>query len=188
MSADHKLVFIGEPGAGKTACIAALSDIPPVVTDVGCTDALAQIKATTTVALDYGEMDLGDQGRLRLYGLPGQERFRFMFDVVRDGAMGIVLLVDAASPTGLDGLAATLSAYAGELRQRPFVLCLNKHPDPPLSLREQCVEMLRGYGLVAPVVAIDARRRGDLARVFELLCLLLDNGDYPQVQSERTMT
>jgi len=48
--------------------------------------------------------------------------------------------------------------------------------------------MLRGYGLVAPVVGSGARRRGDLARVFELLCLLLDNGDYPQVQSERTMT
>ena len=37
-STTHKLVFIGEPGAGKTTCIAALSDIKPITTDVGCTE------------------------------------------------------------------------------------------------------------------------------------------------------
>ncbi|MFB9068244.1 GTP-binding protein [Pseudofulvimonas gallinarii] len=185
MNACHKLVFIGEPGAGKTTCIAALSDIAPVTTDVGCTDDLARRKASTTVALDYGEMDLGEQGMLRLYGLPGQERFRFMFDVVRDGAMGLVVLVDAASAQGLDGLAGTLATYADELRQRPFVLCLNKHPDPPMAFRERCMAMLRDQGLVAPLLVIDARSRSDLAQVFRMLCLLLDHGDYPVLDGER---
>ncbi|HRQ63549.1 MAG TPA: ATP/GTP-binding protein [Xanthomonadaceae bacterium] len=179
MSGTHKLVFIGEPGAGKTTCIGALSDIETVRTDVGCTDGLADRKETTTVALDYGELDLGGAGRLLLYGLPGQSRFRFMFDVVRDGLLGVVVLVDAASGDALRGLNETLDTYADELRQLPCVLCLNKHPDPPLELRRACQDAMRAHELVAPLLAVDARRREDCVRIFELLFTLLQHGGYP---------
>ncbi len=179
MSRSHKLVFIGEPGAGKSTCIAALSDIAPVTTDVGCTDALALLKPTTTVALDYGELDLGESGRLLLYGLPGQSRFRYMFDVVREGLLGVVILVDAASAGALDGLQETLATYAGDLQDMPCVLALNKHPDPPLALRQHCLDLLHRHGIVAPLLAVDARRREDIVHIFDLLFLLLEHGDYP---------
>ena len=96
MSAAYKLLFVGEPGAGKTTCIGAVSDIPPLVTDVECTDELALLKARTTVAFDYGELDLGDQGKLMLYGLPGQSRFKYMFEVVREGLLGHERRMDAS--------------------------------------------------------------------------------------------
>ena len=176
MKQSYKMVFVGEPGAGKTTCIAALSDIKPVTTDVGCTDELATLKQTTTVALDYGELDLGDQGRLLLYGLPGQSRFRFMFDVVRAGLLGVVILVDAASARALDGLAETLETYADELRHLPCVLALNKHPDPPDAFKQQCQDLLRKHKLVTPILTVDARKRADVIRMFELLFVLLEYG------------
>ena len=40
---QHKIVFTGTPGAGKTTAIAMLSDIPPVVTEVRNTDASLEI-------------------------------------------------------------------------------------------------------------------------------------------------
>lgn len=169
----HKLLFIGEPGAGKSCCIGAVSQIPVVSTDVGCTDELAELKETTTVALDYGELDLGDGERLLLYGLPGQARFRYMFEVVREGLLGVVVLVDASRTHALAGLAETLETYAEELRKLPCVVALNKHPDPPAELRRGCKEILRRHSHVAPIVAVDARRREDVARLFELLFLLL---------------
>ncbi len=184
MRSSHKLVFIGEPGAGKTTCIAALSDIEPVSTDVGCTDDLALRKESTTVALDYGELDLGESGRLLLYGLPGQARFRYMFDVVREGLLGAVVLVDAASPDAVAGLDSTLATYADELRGLPWVVALNKHSDPPLELRERCVALLRRHELVAPLLAVDARRREDVVRIFELLFLLLEHGEYAASSTE----
>lgn len=178
MKRTHKLVFIGEPGAGKSTCISALSDIAPVNTDVGCTDELLQLKESTTVALDYGELDLGELGRLLLYGLPGQARFRYMFDVVREGLLGVVILVDAVSQRALESLDGTLRTYAVDLQGVPCVLALNKHDDPPLEMRQQCQDLLRRHSIVAPLLAVDARRREDLVRVFDLLFLLLENGDF----------
>lgn len=174
MSATWKLLFIGEPGAGKTTCIAAVSDIEPVSTDVGCTDELAQIKETTTVALDYGELDLGRDGRLLLYGLPGQSRFRFMFDVVKEGLLGVAVLVDAARADPLHGLRETLTTYVDEFRELPCVLCLNKQEVPAHGLLESCQRLLGEFELVAPVLVIDARRRADVVRIFDMLFLLLE--------------
>jgi len=168
-----KLAFLGEPGSGKTTCIAALSDMAPVDTDVACTDGLADRKATTTVAMDFGMMDLGPLGRLDLYGLPGQARFRFMFDVVRPGLAGAVVLVDASSPRGLDGLEETLQTYADLLRGLPCVVALNKSSGMDEGLADACMDRLRAHRLLAPVIRVDARRREDATRIAELVLTML---------------
>jgi len=175
MTEVWKLAFVGEPGSGKTTCIGAVSDIAPVCTDVECTDELAQIKATTTVALDYGEIDLGSEGRLLLYGLPGQARFRYMFDVIRENLLGIAVLVDGASADPLRGLSETLGSYLAKLRELPFVICVNKVPGDSKKLLLGCRDVLREFGLIAPILTIDARRRADVVRVFELLFTLLEH-------------
>lgn len=181
MSPTYKIVFIGEPGAGKTTSIAAISDIEPVRTDVDCTDELGLRKETTTVAMDYGELDLGEQGRLLLYGLPGQSRFRFMFDVVRDGLLGTAVLVDATcgSPTGLQ---ETLETYGDELRQLPCVVAVNRCAGSVQGLQQRCLDLLRDHRIVAPVVAVDARRREDIVRIFDLLFLQLEHAFDRNVQ------
>ena len=173
--ATWKLVFIGEPGAGKSTCINAVSDFPAVSTDVDCTDELAKIKKSTTVALDYGEMNLAEQGRLLLYGLPGQSRFSFMMDTIRDGLAGVVLLVDAQSHAPILGLTATLDTYAGALAHYPLVVAINKSHENAPELRRQAIAVLRRYRLVAPVLSVDARRREDMARIFDLVFLCAEH-------------
>ncbi|WP_051414520.1 GTP-binding protein [Pseudoxanthomonas suwonensis] len=168
-----KLAFLGEPGSGKTTCIAALSDTPPVDTDVGCTDELAERKATTTVAMDFGVVDLGEHGRLDLYGLPGQSRFRFMFEVVRSGLVGVVLLVDASSPAGLDGFEETLRTYASDLRGLPCVVALNRSDDMDPALPDACRTRLQAHRMLAPVIRVDARRREDAVCIAELILTML---------------
>lgn len=70
-----KIIFTGPMGAGKTTAIAAISEIPPISTEVRCTDEAQALKETTTVAMDYGYFTLEDSSRIHLYGTPGQERF-----------------------------------------------------------------------------------------------------------------
>lgn len=172
----HKIVFMGAPGAGKTTCIRALSEIPPVSTDVPCTDALRDLKETTTVALDYGELQLDDESRVLLYGLPGQERFSYMFDVVRTGLLGAIVLVDATSASAVDELSRTLACYRADLRKMPFVVALNKSEQAADAIAEACREAVRIQELTAPVMAVDARRREDIAQLIELLLVILEFG------------
>ena len=67
---EHKIIFTGTTGAGKTTAIAAVSEITPLNTDVRNTDPEVA-KAMTTTGLDYGELTLGQNEKLRLYGMSG---------------------------------------------------------------------------------------------------------------------
>lgn len=111
MSAEIKIVFTGTVGAGKTTAIASVSDRPPVATDALATDDTGERKPTTTVALDYGEMRLPDGDKLRLYGTPGQRRFRFMWEILAEGALGFVILVDNSRSAPLQDLAGYLDNF-----------------------------------------------------------------------------
>jgi signal recognition particle receptor subunit beta len=92
--AAYRIVFAGPIGAGKTTAIAALSDVPPVCTEVDSAEARAVGKATTTVAFDYGQILLEGGDVVQLYGTPGQARFDFMWPLIADNAIGAVVLAD----------------------------------------------------------------------------------------------
>lgn len=100
--AEHVILFTGPMGAGKTTAIERLSEIEVVRTEAGNTDRATADKPTTTVALDYGEITLDEEDKVRLYGIPGQRRFEFMWAILKERARGMVLLVnnDAADPLG----------------------------------------------------------------------------------------
>ena len=66
----NKIIFSGTVGAGKSTAIAALSDIPPVATEAVASDETGLIKKTTTVAMDYGVLNLPGGEKVMLYGTP----------------------------------------------------------------------------------------------------------------------
>jgi uncharacterized protein len=87
-------------GAGKTTAIKALSEIEVVSTEANNSERDVVDKPTTTVALDYGEIVLSNDEKIRMYGIPGQRRFDFMWAILKTRAEGMVLLVnnDVADP------------------------------------------------------------------------------------------
>ena len=85
---DHKIIFTGPVGAGKTTAISALSDTEIVCTNEAATDMTQDRKKETTVAMDYGIMKLAGGERIHLYGTPGQERFNFMWEILVEGGIG----------------------------------------------------------------------------------------------------
>ena len=96
--AEHVILFAGPMGAGKTTAIQSLSEIAVVSTEAANTERDIVDKATTTVALDYGEITVSDDEKIRLYGVPGQRRFDFMWSILKARARGLVLLVNNDAP------------------------------------------------------------------------------------------
>lgn len=96
-----RIVVTGSVGAGKTTLIRTISEIDVVDTDKRATDEMADIKDSTTVALDFGRLTIADQQSLHLYGTPGQVRFDFMWDILIQKAHAYILLVNAHRPEHL---------------------------------------------------------------------------------------
>ena len=95
LHAPLKLVVSGPVGAGKTTFVQTISETPVVATEAEASEDIG--KQYTTVAFDFGTLRLGDQ-ELHLYGTPGQDRFNFMWEVLCEGALGLVLLVAGDCP------------------------------------------------------------------------------------------
>jgi uncharacterized protein len=170
---EIKIVFTGPMGAGKTTAICAISDIAPVSTEVHNTDREAFDKASTTVALDYGQLQLEDGTNVRLYGTPGQQRFSFMWEILSAGALGVVLLIDGSTTTALQDLQTYAQAFHRINPNQPFVIGVGRTDSEDPSLLDRYAESLAATGIVAPVFDVDVRKREDVLLLIDtLLCIL----------------
>ncbi|WP_374243216.1 ATP/GTP-binding protein [Zoogloea sp.] len=174
----NKIIFSGTVGAGKSTAIAALSDIPPVSTEAMASDETAKLKRTTTVAMDYGVLNLPDGEKVMLYGTPGQERFSFMWDILSEGGIGLVLLINNANPDPLADLEGYLSAFKDFIASTAVaigVTHMDNSETPNLeNYRTKLAEL--GHRPIPAIFRVDARSRDDVAMLVKALLYTLNPG------------
>ena len=164
---EHKIIFTGPVGAGKTTLIKAFSGSEPVLTEVRASDEVSQLKENTTVAMDYGSVILDDETKVHLYGTPGQERFDFMWEILRSGSRGLIVLVNAQSTDPGQELRFYLHAFADVVNKVPVVVGLNQtdkneHSSAMVAELQQVVEEV---GVSADVLVVDVRKRKDVNKL-----------------------
>ena len=120
-----KIVVTGPFAAGKTTLIRTISEITVLSTEKGITDETRSRKTDTTVAMDFGRITIDRDLVLYLFGTPGQDRFDFMWEILGEGMLGYVLLVDATRPDSLDEAVGILQAFR-KMAHVPFVVGLNR--------------------------------------------------------------
>jgi uncharacterized protein len=121
-----KMVVTGPFSAGKTEFIRSVSEIDVVSTEKKVS--LGQertIKEATTVAMDFGRITVDEDLVLYLFGTPGQRRFDFMWEILSEGMLGFVVMVDSTRPETFRearSILETFRAYA----PTPYVVAANK--------------------------------------------------------------
>jgi uncharacterized protein len=110
--AEHVILFTGPMGAGKSTAIRSLSEVEVISTEANNSERHIVDKATTTVALDYGEITLSTEEKIRMYGTPGQNRFDFMWTILKKRAEGMVLLVNNDAPDGIAQMLAFMEEFS----------------------------------------------------------------------------
>ena len=125
-----KMVITGPFSAGKTEFISSVSEIDVVTTERKISSDAERVKEETTVAMDFGRITVDDDLVLYLFGTPGQRRFDFMWEILAEGMLGFIVMVDSAKPETFreaKSILETFRAYA----PTPYVVAANKqdHPD-----------------------------------------------------------
>lgn len=170
-----KLVVTGPFAAGKTTLIQTISEITVLSTERRVSDRTASVKGDTTVAMDFGRLSIDDDLALYLFGTPGQKRFDFMWEILSEGMLGFVVIVDASDPSTFDAAAEILTFFRDRATV-PYVVAANKVGDDHDA--EGRVRRLLHVPEHVRVVGCDARDRQSVKDVLvALLFAVLEDVD-----------
>lgn len=166
----NKLVFVGGMGAGKTTAVRSISDVEPVSTEMPLSEDAHGDKQETTVALDYSSIELDDGELLHVYGVPGQRYLDFMWPMVCEGALGIIVLVSAANEDPLGSSLELLREFSRLAPQASLAVGMTHTDQHSELLIPDFRQALFAEGFRLPVMRVDAR---DTAQVTFLVRSLL---------------
>lgn len=175
-----KILIAGPFGVGKTTLIDSVSEIAPLHTEEHLSEASAAVddlagvrdKTTTTVAIDFGRISLDGGLVLYLFGTPGQERFRPLWNEIAYGALGALVLVDTRR---IDDSFDVLGLV--EESGLPYAVALNTFPDSP-GHAERDLRAALDLEPGTPMVACDAREaNSSIDALLALVQHLIDRTD-----------
>jgi len=125
-----KIVIAGPFAAGKTQFINTVSEIKTVKTERRTqAEGEKNVKDYTTVAIDFGKIRIDDEHELYLFGTPGQSRFDFMWEILGEGALGIIILVDSTDPSTFHEARKIINFFSSRFPV-PMVVGANKQDLP----------------------------------------------------------
>lgn len=169
-----KVVIAGPFAAGKTQFINTVSEIRTVKTERRIQHSgEKQVKDYTTVAMDFGKIRVDDEHELYIFGTPGQFRFDFMWEILGEGALGIIILVDSTDPTTFHEARKIINFFQSRFPV-PMVVGANKQDMPNAWSPEDvriALDIDEEEGIpVIPVSAIDKESvKNALLTLFEII-------------------
>ena len=169
-----KMVVTGPFNSGKTSFIGSVSEIPVVRTERKITDGSLAVKDQTTVAMDFGRITIDNDLALYLFGTPGQKRFDFMWEILSEGMLGFVVLIDSARPETFREARRILDAFR-TYSPTPFVIAANKQDDEDAWPTDD-LKIALGLGEDVRVLPCIATRKESVKNILlELLYVILEH-------------
>lgn len=137
---EAKIVILGSADSGKTTTIENLLERKK--------EKITKIEHNgTTVALDYGNIMIQGE-RIHIFASPGQERFKFMREILSNDLDGAIVVIDNSI-----GITATDVDIIERLNQKniPYIIFANKQDVSPGIPESEYIK-----GQIIPTTAINS--------------------------------
>lgn len=171
-----KVVITGAVNSGKTQFIRTISEIEVVSTERRTTDETRFLKQETTVAMDFGRITIARDLVLHLFGTPGQKRFDFMWEILAEGTLGLIILVDSTRPETFRETARILDFFTS-YRSSPYVVVANKQDEENAWSPEELRFALRLPEEIKVLPCTAMERESVKTVLLELLYLVMQSAD-----------
>ncbi len=176
-----KIVIAGPFAAGKTQFINTVSEIKTVATERKTSAAVEKnVKDYTTVAMDFGKIRIDEENELYLFGTPGQSRFDFMWEILGEGALGIIVLVDSTDPKTFHEARRIINFFQSRFPV-PIVVGANKQDLPNAWSPDDvkfALDITEDEGI--PVIPLSAKDKEDVKKtlltLLEIIRLNIESG------------
>jgi len=153
-----KILVAGHFGAGKSTFVKNASDVEALSVEKKTTSREERAyKSKTTVAMDFGESLIEEEDRkVAVFGVPGQDRFSFMWPILSKGTQGYVFMLDSARPEMWHKTLEQINFFLSR-NPAPFVICANKQDLPDAKSIKEIREALElePHVKLLPCVATD---------------------------------
>ena len=133
---EIKIIIAGPVGAGKTTAMRTVFGDNLLAGEAKYTAAkVDDAKGHTTVSMDYGTLnDMHNCSarpvKMHVYSVPGQERFKFMWEILSKNANGLIILVAAGEQNIFSVISNYLSVVWPYMHNKKAVLvALNEIPE-----------------------------------------------------------
>jgi uncharacterized protein len=158
-----KIVITGPFAAGKTTLIKTISEVAIVGTERDVTDETRSTKPKTTVAMDFGRITFADDLSLFLFGTPGQRRFEVMWEILSEGMIGFIILVNAGDWRSADEASHILDQFR-RYAEVPYVVGITHldEAEEPLDVVSSKVRETLELPEWISVLECDPREREDV--------------------------
>lgn len=179
-----KMVVTGPFSAGKTEFIQSVSEIDVVKTERKISSGAEQIKNETTVAMDFGRITVDDDLVLYLFGTPGQRRFDFMWEILSEGMLGFIVLVDSVRPETFREAKHILEIFKS-YASTPYVIAANKQDLPDAWTPEDIKIALKLEKDVKVLSCVARDKEAVKAVLLELLYSILERMQSEEEQAQQ---
>jgi uncharacterized protein len=172
-----KMVITGAVAAGKTEFIKTISEIDVISTERKATDETSLIKKETTVAMDFGRIAIAEDLVLHLFGTPGQKRFEFMWEILSEGMLGLIILVDSTRPDTFRETGRILDFFTS-YRKTPYIVVCNKQDLTGAAWPLQDIRHALRLGDDVKLLPCNAKDKENVRKVLlELLYTILEQAE-----------
>ncbi|RUM30613.1 MAG: GTP-binding protein [Aquifex sp.] len=152
-----KILVAGHFNAGKTTFVKNASENLPLLTEKQTSSERERnLKPKTTVAMDFSSIR-EENFEVKIFGIPGQDRFSFMWEILSRNTHGFIFLIDSTREDMWDDTIVQMRVMLkGE--SIPFIVCANKQDLPEakeISYIRHRMKNLYGIEEIYPCVATD---------------------------------
>ncbi len=177
---DYKILIAGPDRAGKTTAIRTSNDTVILATEANSNSPDRDRKARATDATDYVSLDIYDNERILLYGVPGQERRKFEWDKLHKDAIGLVLLIDNESKNPFGDLDYFIESFSEIIDKTGIVIGIRRteqHPKPNIhDYHCHLLNVKHHWASPPPILDVDPRNHDEVRKLLLSLIFHINPG------------